>query len=87
MKTGAQRQRDTESKAEPVSEYTDGGTPAINQFTILHRQPLSEGKNLGMLLRVRRLEALSASEGLREAKASPPMWPSQRIPKQRRPAV
>lgn len=28
MKTRAQRQRDTESKAEPVPEYTDGGTPA-----------------------------------------------------------
>lgn len=38
-----------------------GSFGMINQFTILHRQPLSRGKNLGMPLRVRRLEGLRAS--------------------------
>lgn len=80
-----------QSQSLSQNTQTEGRQPGsfrmINQFMILHRQPLSKGKNLGMPFRVRRLEALCEPEGLSEAEASPPMWPSQRIPKQRRPAA
>jgi len=60
-----QKQRDTGNEGkEHLRTQREGHHPGsfriINQFMTLYKQRLLEGKTLGMLLRVKRLEAVSA---------------------------